>query len=119
MRNGKRIHIEKIAIERLYDSDPDTSYLEQEGFEDRLDQYKRDVFSFIGIRAVAEISITCETSNTIQHITSGGLWGIESDSPEKYLKEIEQTELDELCDQLHALSISKRAISAAFREVSR
>ena len=109
----------------MYDTDPDSSYLEQDEFEDRLDQYKRDVFTFIGIRAEAEISIPYATANNtgegstsiIQHITSGGLWGIESDSDAAYLKEIEQEQLSELRDQLHAIGFSTRAISAAFRDV--
>src|SRR5260221_5815308 len=114
----KRIH--SITIKRMYDPDPDTSYLEQDEFADRLDQYKRDVFSFIGIRADAEINIPGgDLAFIAQDITSGGLWGIESDSDAAYLKEIEDEQLSELRDQLHAIGFSNRAISAGMREIER
>ncbi len=60
--------------------------------------------------------MTPETNT--QTITSGGLWGIESDAG-KYFEEVEREELAALCDQLHALGFSKRTIAAAFRSVER
>lgn len=103
------LKILSIKVERLFDNDADTSYLEQEGFEDRLDQYRRDVFTFIGIRAKAEISI----DGLCQTITSGGLWGIEDDSDEAYLSTIESDEITGLCNQLSALGFGPRAITTA------
>lgn len=107
MKQTKRI----LAIRpvREMDIDPDPSYLEQEGFEDRLKQYRDGQFGFIGIRVLADIQI----GNVIQTISSGGLWGIENDSEESYFKEVEQEELVELRSQLHALGFSKRAIASA------
>ena len=32
------------------DDCPDTSYLEQEGYADRLEQYRQGAFDFIGVR---------------------------------------------------------------------
>jgi hypothetical protein len=106
----------------MYDQDPDTSYLEQDGFEDRLDQFKRDVFTFVGVRADAEVCISdCRQNGNslIQEISSGGLWGIESDSGADYFAEVEQEQLQELRGQLHAIGFSNRAITAAFRSVER
>ena len=112
MPQAKRIL--NIEVKRMDDIDPDTSYLEQEGFEDRLAQYNNGDFGYIGIRAEAEIVI----DSVIQRISSGGLWGTESDSDESYLKEIEQEELSALRSILHELGFSKRAIAAAVKSAS-
>src|SRR5215472_2019551 len=115
-KSMKRIH--NVTVRRINDCNPDTSYLEQEGFEKRLDEYNRGHFEFVGIRAEAEVSFpTSPNYALIQRVTSGGLWGIESDSSEEYLQEIEQEELRQLREQLHAMGFSKRAISAAFADV--
>jgi hypothetical protein len=80
----------------------------------------------MGCRADADVSLTVNATNyqgkpyesrQMQRITSGGLWGIESDSDAAYLKEIEQEQLSELRDQLHAIGFSTRSISAAFRDI--
>lgn len=112
MPQAKRIL--KIEVKRMDDSDPDTSYLEQTGFEERFDQYKNGEFGYIGIRAEAEIVI----DSVIQRISSGGLWGTESDSDESYLKEIEQEELSGLRSILHEMGFSKRAIASAVKEAN-
>lgn len=116
MKNGKRIH--EITIIHYPDTDADVSYLEQEGFEDRLRQYKDGQFSFIGIRAKAVYSVG-GTPAVLQKITSGGLWGIESDSSDSYLTEVENEELLNLRSHLAEIGFSKRAISAAFQNVER
>ena len=51
----------------------------------------------------------------IQDISSGGLWGVESDSDKAYFAEVAGEELAELKSQLQALGFSKRAISQAFK----
>ena len=81
-----------ITAKQLPDPFPDTSYLEGPGFEDRFQQYQNGEFGFIGIRAEAEIVV----NGVCQIITSGGLWGIESDSDRQYLSEVEQEEVDQL-----------------------
>jgi len=45
-----------ITAKQLWDPFPDTSYLENPGFEDRYQQYQNGDFSFIGIRVEAEHS---------------------------------------------------------------
>jgi hypothetical protein len=57
--------------------------------------------------------------NTCQTITSGGLYGIESDSDADYFAEVEQEQLAELRGQLHVIGFSKRAIASAFKNVER
>lgn len=91
-----------------------------------------------GIRADAEILIPSnpQGDSVVQHITSGGLWGIEDGCDCRarswygedhdtachtpaYIAEIEKEQLEELGEQLHAIGFSKRAISAAFKAVKR
>ncbi len=80
---------------------------------DRMESLNRGDWCFIGVSADAEIVL----GDTCQTITSGGLWGIESDSGSDYFAETEQEQLAELREQLHAIGFSKRAISAAFKTV--
>lgn len=81
-----------IELRTVYDEDPDPSYLEQEGWEDRLRQYRDGVFTFVGVYALAKVLV----NDTVQDIRSGGLWGIESDSGDDYMAEVEAEELDDL-----------------------
>lgn len=85
----------------------------------RMEALQRGEFCFIGVRADAELNIPSDKLAFVaQEITSGGLWGIESDSDASYLKEIEDEELSELRGQLRALGFSTRAISAAVRNAT-
>ncbi len=115
--------ISQVVIKRMVDEDPDASYLEQEGmgFEDRLRQYREGQFCFVGVMARAEIILPTYKgySGIAQSITSGGLWGIESDSDAAHFAEIEKEQLDELADQLHHVGFSRRAIAASFRNIER
>jgi hypothetical protein len=99
--------ISSITAKQMFDPFPDTSYLETEGFQGRRQQYDNGDFSFIGIQAEAEIVV----SGVCQTITSGGLWGIESDSTPAYLSEIEQEEIEQLQEILQALGFSQKVIS--------
>lgn len=102
-----------IGIQRMNDHDPDVSYLEQEGFEDRLEALNNGVFGFIGIRAQAEIVVN---DAIVQTIRSGGLWGIESDSDVDYFKQIEEEEMSALTRELSAIGFSERAIKTALNQ---
>ena len=82
---------------------------------DRMESLNKGDWCFLGVSAESEIIL----GNVCQTITSGGLWGIESDSGSDYFAEIEQEQLAELREQLHAIGFSKRAISAAFKNVER
>lgn len=76
----------------------------------------------IGIRAEAELRIPLSTSEypaLCQTLTSGGLWGLDVNEPNDYLNQVEQEQLDELRHVLHVLGFAQRAITAAFRDVTR
>ena len=80
----------RIVVES--DPDPDASYLEQDEFENRLAAYKRGEFELQGVRAEAEVVI----EGIPQTLTSGGLYGIESDSDDEYFDEIVAKEWETL-----------------------
>ena len=89
----------------------------RQGYE-RMERLNAGDWCFIGIRAEAEIAIpSVPQCATVQHITSGGLYGIESDSDTPYLTSVEKDELADLKAQLLALGFSKRAIATAFKNV--
>jgi len=84
---------------------------------ERMERLNRGDWAYIGVQADAEILLPSGDASLVQEITSGGLWGVESDSDRAYLAEIETEQLAELRDQLRALGFGTRAISAAFRNV--
>jgi hypothetical protein len=85
---------------------------------ERMERLQHGDWCYIGIQAEAEILIPPGSHSIVQEITSGGLWGVESDSDKDYLAEIETEQLSELREQLRALGFSARAVSTAFRDVS-
>lgn len=87
------------------DDCPDTSYLEQEGFEDRLEQYRQGSFDYVGLRATVEVPIPYGADRILVRIESPGLWGIESDSGEDYFDSIFQEESETLADMLAELGV--------------
>jgi Holliday junction resolvasome RuvABC DNA-binding subunit len=95
------------------DEQPDTSYLEQEGFEDRLEEFENGEFSFVGIKAVAHISV----NGLPQSIESMGVWGVESDSDDKHFDEMADEELSQLVGILEELGFSRREVDNATRDV--
>lgn len=74
----------EVVAEIEYDPYPDTSYLEQEEFEDRLARYRRGDFGYVGI--VARVLLDVDGRDV--EIGYDSLWGIESDSGEEYLEDI-------------------------------
>jgi hypothetical protein len=83
-----------------------------------MERLQRGDWCYIGIRAEAEVSIPSGDASILQEITSGGLWGVESDSDKDYIASIEGEELGELRKQLYALGFSKRAIATACKNVT-
>jgi hypothetical protein len=75
--------------------------------EDRLRTYEEGVWTMCGIYAEATILIPCGTDGTmkIETIRSGGLYGIESDSGDKYLREIGDEQIAELKSYLETLNV--------------
>jgi hypothetical protein len=86
---------------------------------ERMEALNAGHWCFVGVRAEAEIAIDIGRSRCgallSQTITSGGLWGIESDSERSHLDEIASEQLADLKTQLLALGFSKRAVSQAFK----
>lgn len=87
---------------------------------ERMEGLNNGDWVYIGIGASAQVSIPSGSSSIESDVSSGGLWGIESDSGETYLREsVEVDELAELRTELKALGFSSRAISTAFKNVER
>src|SRR6266404_4304635 len=79
---------------------------------ERMESLNRGDWCFIGIRTEAQIQTG---SDVVQDITSGGLWGIESDSGKEHIAETIREELANLKTELLALGFGKRAIASAFK----
>jgi len=95
-----------ILREIVEDETPDASYLEQEGFEKRRGEYNRGDFSFVGVRAVAEIHMPMDRKRAVfitSRIRSPGVWGIESDSGEDYFNQVFEDETEILMTMLNSL----------------
>ena len=130
--------IGKIVLKRMYDEDPDLSFLEQdytdkdvteeenkkyqERDRQRLEAFRNEEWNMIGIKAEAIIHIdNGRWKNSkgesagwqIHKISSGGLWNIESDGSEEYFKEIEEQEIADLTDTLLEFGFSKSEIDNA------
>lgn len=85
---------------------------------ERMEDFERRKWQHIGVRAEAQIGIPQGGQSYLtQKLTSGGLWGIESDSEESYIKEEEDSQLGELREVLASMGFSKRAIATAFKNV--
>jgi len=74
---------------------------------ERMESLNNGNWCYIGIIAEAEINI----NGVIQRITSGGLYGIESDSGRDYMEEIEKEELNNLKAQLKEIGFSETDIN--------
>lgn len=98
-------HVSSVVVQVVPDEDADGSFLEQEGWEDRLAAYQRDEFGFVGVRAVATVFIRLGEVWVSQEIVSPGLWGIESDSGEDYFAEVGREETATLGEMLAELGL--------------
>lgn len=113
--------IESILCQQTFDDDGDISYLQQYDINSknpderqnakqdkkRLEAYYNNEWHFVGIQAVAEIRI----DGLLQTISSGGLWGIESDSSDEYFDEIFEEEKEQLKDVLLQLGFTEKQIA--------
>jgi hypothetical protein len=99
--------VESIEIVVCSDDHPDPSYLEQEGWEERLKQYREGDFYFVGVYVAAMLSLRTPQGGWMRAgtIRTPGLWGIESDSGDDYIAEVAGEELDQLNEMLAALGI--------------
>lgn len=88
---------------------------------DRMESLNAGHWAYIGIIAVAEVGISTDGGKTfkLDRLTSGGLWGIESDSDRGYLEETEQEELSQLKELLQGYGFGRSTIAKAFKDVER
>jgi hypothetical protein len=110
------VKLGSVSVVTKPDEDADTSYLDQDGFEERRGEYMRGDFGYIGIYAEIEVYTSLNGGknwlcNTVQ---SGGLWDIESDSDGGYLEEIAREEKDELKAHLIAMGIPCEMVKKTF-----
>lgn len=82
---------------------------------ERYESYNNQHWHMIGILAEAKIQV----SDIIQRITSGGLWGIESDSNKEYINQVESEELSALSHELEALGFKRKQILKAQENIQR
>ena len=99
------IRREEIVMETLPDPCPDTSYLEQEGFEERLRQSQNGDFGFMGIRASCTLHIGIgQADHIILHsFKSPGVWGVETDSSPEHVRQLFEDERSLLLAMLAAI----------------
>ena len=100
-RKRSAVALNSILVLVLPDENPDVSFLDQDEFSDRREEFRRGDFSFVGVRAEAEITVDGIT----QTIVSGGLWGIESDVGDAYIKGVAQEEFTDLRKILKTLGV--------------
>jgi len=75
----------------------------------RMEQLNDGEFSFIGIRACANVSYsTGQENRRLDILESGGLWGIESDSGHDYLEQIAREQLDDLKQHLQQFNVATK-----------
>lgn len=72
----------------------------------RLEQFNRGELWQIGIVATCTVSYPInKTDRRLETFTSGGLWGIDSDSGPEYFKQVEQEQLADLKEHLEHFNV--------------
>lgn len=80
---------------------------------ERIMQYERGNWSMYGIKAEAKIATDAGYESwLLNEITSGGLWGLESDMDDASFKQVEDEQLDELKDVLRQIGFTDKEINA-------
>jgi len=95
------------------DAEEIRKYVQQD--YERMQSYNAGEWDYVGVFARATMQLV--ENGPIQVLTSGGLWGVESDCEEYVNNEVAKDELADLRGQLHAIGFSQRVISAAFKNV--
>ncbi len=99
-RSAPQVQTIKVVV--LPDEDPDTSWMDDPENDDRREAYERGDFAFVGVRAEADVVV----EGVVQHLTSGGLWGVESDSGEEYIEGVGAEEYGDLRKILTSIGVS-------------
>ena len=85
---------------------------------ERMEQLNNGYFNFIGISAKSEVLTSYNGKDwLINTLSSGGLWGIESDSSSEYISEVQSEQLAELKDVLIEYGFTEQEINEKLSEV--
>ncbi len=104
--HGKIRIISSCQVEQKFaDEHPKLAkkYLKQN--EARLEQVNRGEVWQLGVIAEATVRTTEGNISRLETLTSGGLWGMESDGGKEYFAETEQDQLADLKDHLEAFNV--------------
>jgi hypothetical protein len=97
--DGCYIHYERLILEDD-DATPEDHLFHYDEYrtedEKRLEAYYNDEWHYVGVRAVAHIRLVKNNVAFYTTLESAGVWGIESDSGEEYLREMFEQECREL-----------------------
>jgi len=74
---------------------------------ERMEGLERGDWYYVGIMAKARVQLT---GDLVQGLTSGGLWGIESDAGQDYHTEVEDNEIHALREELKAVGFTEEYI---------
>lgn len=96
-------------LEQSYSDVTDSAYRQRYLKEDaeRLAAFRRGDWHFIGVRAKAIVWIQRNNYRTNYTLESAGLYGIESDSSEKYLQSVFKEECNQLLTDIRAFGSVK------------
>lgn len=125
--DNKKPFVDSIRVIRQYDQYPDLSYLEQDYNDvtdikerekylqqdkERLESYYNDNWFMMGIYAKTTIHIplgligySMTNDFLMIQIKSGGIWGIESDSDDDYIKSEIDSQIEEIKKILKVLNV--------------
>lgn len=83
----------------------------------RMEDYNNMQWCFIGIKATAKVGVSLDGGEnyTLETISSGGLWGIESDSDKEYFREVEAEEMAQLKSLLLAYGFGRSTVARAVK----
>lgn len=101
------------AISGEESDNPDSPMLDYK----RAEAFESGEWHMRGVTACAEVQLT--QSGPVQKITSGGLWGVESDSGEDYFREVGAEQLSDLRGQLLACGFTPQQIETAIKSAKR
>jgi hypothetical protein len=94
-----------FTCRQIPDEDPDTSYLEQEGFETRRKEYGLGYFGYVGVRAEIDLQVPYGQDYIIVPVKTPGIWSIEDDDDEG-IKQAYRSEVDVLKHILRELGVT-------------
>lgn len=104
----KRENVDRREFKYFEPANPEYG---QQDYE-RMESLNNGNWSFIGIIAEATIKV----DDHLQTVHSGGLWGIESDSGDDYIKSVEHGELADLKNQLETMGVDVSGFDAEFSD---